>query len=62
MKEPQIRETMKMPCTTYNNKKIASKKKEKMGGKKRMPETRPSVALGYSPELSTLCARQAEGL
>jgi len=34
--ETQVRETMKMPYTVYNNTKIASKKKGKNWGKKRM--------------------------
>jgi len=35
MKEPQIREMLKIPCTTYNNTKMASKKRGKMGGGER---------------------------
>ena len=34
MKETQIRETMEMPCTAYNNTKMQSQKKWKNGGKK----------------------------
>ena len=35
-KETQIRETVKMPCTIYNNTKTASKKKGKNEGKNKV--------------------------